>query len=729
MFMIGVAVALSLPFLLAETPTAHQALDQKQLPVQRSLPFHTLAQGREVLSLNGSWSLGLSDNLILPAPTSSLTVPGFVDTAQPPVRQDANYYWLVRDFTSPATAYPHARLKIGQAMYGKMVWLNGQRLPDHAGNFTPGEWDVTSIVARPGQTNRLVVCLGRQENLPSGSIKGGDYERTRYIPGIVDNVELTFTGNPSIVWTQMRPLVAEKKVGLLVLLRNSTAEKIYTPIEARIREAGTNAPVGLASVSTLVDPNSERAVYFEVPLPTFKKWSPESPNLYWADVQTSADRDSVRFGMRDFRFQTNPARSMLNGVPYPLRGSNITFGRFSEDLERGYLPWDRSWVQTLFRRFKDMGWNSLRFSIGIPPKLWYDIADEEGMIVQCEFPIWQIVDFPDDITVETLAQQYAEMMVEHWNHPSVCIWDGSNETPYVSTTGWAIWAVRGYDLSNRPWENGASEVPGDDSNPWECHPYVFLLDANYTLSMLNDLLGMNPPIMIGLPWDIEPYAQGHPKIVNEYDWLWLNRDGTPTPYTKGIYDRLLGVGQSETERRWLRALHTASLTEFWRHNPICGPVGVMQFCALTFSKNNGGGSTSDMWLPGLSQLQWDPFVYRMVRDSFCPVNVMVNQWWEGLPPVPAGSEARINLSVKNDNPSVWAGIVKLSFVPRVLTTNLGALAPVSSWSVPMKASANGGMGRASVRINYPSQPGKYLLLTQWRAVGRTLYSVREIEVR
>ena len=35
-----------------------------------------------------------------------------------------------------------------------------------------------------------------------------------------------------------------------------------------------------------------------------------------------------------------------------------------------------------------MNWNSLRYCIGFPPDFWYDIADEEGILLQDEFPIW-----------------------------------------------------------------------------------------------------------------------------------------------------------------------------------------------------------------------------------------------------------------------------------------------------------------------------------------------------
>ena len=44
-----------------------------------------------------------------------------------------------------------------------------------------------------------------------------------------------------------------------------------------------------------------------------------------------------------------------------------------------------------------------------------------------------------------------------------------------------------------------------------------------------------------------------PIINNEYAWLWLNRDGTPTCLTAKVYENLLGPDSTTEERRLLYA--------------------------------------------------------------------------------------------------------------------------------------------------------------------------------
>jgi beta-galactosidase/beta-glucuronidase len=46
---------------------------------------------------------------------------------------------------------------------------------------------------------------------------------------------------------------------------------------------------------------------------------------------------------------------------------------------------------------KEMGWNSLRFLIGSVPKKWFDIADEEGILIQNEFFLRTLSGIRNDI--------------------------------------------------------------------------------------------------------------------------------------------------------------------------------------------------------------------------------------------------------------------------------------------------------------------------------------------
>ncbi len=448
---------------------------------------------------------------------------------------------------------------------------------------------------------------------------GWDYEKTRFVPGIFDSVEVILSGSPHIDRVQAVPDLPKQSVTVHVW----PAEQVHVTV----REAFSRRVVGEADGSGPVT----------IALPNCRLWSPEDPFLYELSVRTAGDELTTRFGMRSFRLDPQTGRAILNGKPYFMRGSNVTLYRFFEDAARGDLPWREDWVRTLHRRFKDMHWNSLRYCIGFPPEMWYRIADEEGFLIQDEFPIWNMHARRGDYDVEALAGEFREWVQQRWNHPCVVLWDACNETHSPNVAA-AIAKVRGLDFSNRPWDNGwgPRALPSDSR---EEHPYHFI-DAHYKLRQLagdGGTLGWKPG--------------GNPIVVNEYGWLWLNRDGTPTTLTKDLYQNLLGPHSTTAQRRRLYARYLAAETEFWRCRRAC--AAVMHFCALGYSRPDG--QTSDHWID-VARLDWEPEFYRYVRDAFAPVGLMIEAWDEAYP---AGKPHTFPVIVINDLSKTWKGTVRV----------------------------------------------------------------------
>ena len=152
-------------------------------------------------------------------------------------------------------------------------------------------------------------------------------------------------------------------------------------------------------------------------------------------------------------------------------------------------------------------------------------------------------------------------MRDNWNHPSVAIWDASNETHWAFLKDKLIPAVRGLDLSNRPWENGYNLPQGPD-DPYEWHPYKFIAYWSQTKPPYFEMSDLEK--MTGANESREEGRWTHASIINEYDWLWLHRDGTPTTLARKVYEHLLGPDATPDQRRKACAYYLAGLTEFWR---------------------------------------------------------------------------------------------------------------------------------------------------------------------
>lgn len=380
--------------------------------------------------------------------------------------------------------------------------------------------------------------------------------------------------------------------------------------------------------------------------------------------------------MRSFRFDPKTRMALLNGKPYFMRGSNITLYRFFEDSECGSLPWQTNWVRQLHRKIKEMHWNCVRYCIGLAPEAWYRIADEEGILIQDEFPIWYggtgWSKWPASLKSDELAIEYDEWVRERWNHPSVVIWDASNETASPET-GLAVQKVRGLDLSHRPWDNsyGTPRVAGD---VFESHPYHFQ-NPKYKLA---DLAKENP-VPQG---NALPNPGDSPIVINEYGWLWLNRDGTPTTLTQTLYDNLLGTNSTTAARRQLYARYLAAETEFWRSRRQA--AAVMHFTALGYSRSSG--QTSDHWMD-VAKLQWEPEFFKYVRDAFAPVAVIIDDWADRSE---AAKTKDFSIVLLNDLGADWKG--KLRF--RLLKAGVVIHEQKLKAGVP-------GFGRAEQKLSVP----------------------------
>lgn len=589
-------------------------------------------QPRRVIPLDGTWDI--AEGAMDKAPDRfdrRVAVPGLVDMAKPAFaevgvkskRREA--FWYRRTFRVEGPIPAVAVLKVHKAKFGTRVILNGTPLGDHLPCFTPGLFDAVKAL-RAGDNEILIRVGAFRDSVPKPIPSGWDYEKQKFIPGVYDSVKLILTGSPHIIRVQAAGDIEKKSVTVQAWVKPSKPAAA-AKLQVTIREAGTGAVAGEGQCEIpAAGDGPERTGQVTIPIRNCRLWSPESPFLYELEVRGEADAIETRFGMRTFSLDPATGRAMLNGKPYFMRGSNVTIYRFFEDAERGDKPWRQEWVRRLHKAFRGMGWNSLRYCIGFPPDFWYRIADEEGFLIQDEFPIWNMSAKAGDFDANELAQEFTEWMQERWNHPCVVIWDACNETR-TGETGKAIKKVRGLDLSNRPWDNGWG--PGGQSgDSWEQHPYHFYR-ASFKLADIakaGGTLGWKP-------------GKG-PVIVNEYGWLWLNRDGTATTLTSKLYENLLGKNSTTAQRRHTYARYLAAETEFWRSHRAC--AGVLHFCGLGYSRADG--QTSDHWLD-LEKLTWEPEFFKYVRDSFAPVGLMIDAWAEEYP---AGKQHEFPVVVIND---------------------------------------------------------------------------------
>ncbi|MHB8972364.1 MAG: discoidin domain-containing protein [Pirellulaceae bacterium] len=683
-----------------------------RLPAQGAEPVSAL---RTVVSLDGIWQVAQGSFEQRPERfEATVPVPGLVDMAQPAFAEVGTpasnalrqAFWYRRTFTLAGPLPASARLKLGKAMFGTKVFINGQLAGEHWPCFTPVELDVRGLLQPAGQPNEVVITVGAHRTLlPKGMPDGADFEKLRYTPGVYDSVELILSGLPRVANVQVVPDIEGKTARMMAEIADPASTSGRVTCE--VREVKSGNPVGRAE-AVYTAANGNASVELQVPITACRLWSPEDPFLYEATISTTADTYTTRFGMRSFRFDVKTGRAILNGRPYPMRGTNVCVYRFFEDPTRGDRPWREEWVRRLHQTFRSMHWNSIRYCIGFPPEIWYRIADEEGFLIQDEFPIWYGGQWPQELTTEALIPEYRAWMRERWNHPCVVIWDAQNES-VTDQIGPAIHELRQLDLSGRPWDNGwsAADAEGD---VYEAHPYAFG-NPSFRMSAFATLPGRpgTPGALTGNP---APNTLGNPVIINEYGWLWLNRDGTPTTLTKKAYEVLLGPDSTTDQRRTTYARLLAAKTEFWRGRRAV--AGVLHFCGLGYSRPDG--QTSDHFLD-IERLTLEPNFATYVRDAFSPIGLMLDFWDDDSP---AGDQRDVPVVVINDTNELWRGMVRLRLMDGDRTL-AETVTPCSAEPL--------GTGKVVQHVCLPSESGKFLLVAELSdGTGRTVRSLRDVVI-
>jgi hypothetical protein len=229
---------------------------------------------RNTISLNGTWQIADGGKETIPSKFDrTIIVPGLVTLAKPafispaPTINDRvtneyklelffhqkdslrDTYWYHRTFNITQNIPDIALLKVGKAMFGTRVYLNGTYIGEHLPCFTPGYFDLKKAI-REGE-NDLVIAVGAsRSSIPSVMPDGFDYEKVRYISGIFDNVDLILSGTPYIQNVQVAPEIEKNSVRIQTRILSGD-KPTSSKIAFLIRETATGKVVGAFTTGKL----------------------------------------------------------------------------------------------------------------------------------------------------------------------------------------------------------------------------------------------------------------------------------------------------------------------------------------------------------------------------------------------------------------------------------------------------------------------------------------------
>ncbi len=688
---------------------------------------------RTTINLNGIWQFDQTINAFPPSKfTRTIPVPGLVHLATPKIddydkffkradkvvaKDQHNLYNI--DYTPRYSWYrktvfipkdlegKEGIITIKKSQYVSQVYINGYDMGTSVACYTPVEFPVTSAI-KFGAENEILIKVGDRVWLPGDAAGGTDKEKEHYLPGIWDDVMMSFTGKVRINRLLVLPSVAGKKVTVKAQLRNFSPSQIFVgdamsdsvTLNISIAEKITGKVVAEKSGRFFAKRDNFTEAAFEVQMPAFTNWTPDKPFLYKATATLRNDKgisdDLVKqFGMRDF---TRKGKFFyLNDEKIILRGTNVTLQRFFEDPDCGNLVWDREWVKKLLFDYpKKLNWNMMRICVGIAPDFWYDLADEYGLMFQNEWLYWQNHGWDEQV-----RKEYTDWVWSDGNHPSISIWDAINENwdNFIGNT--LIPELKKLDPS-RIWDTGY--MTGDQ--------------------MIQDEMDEPHPYQGPMPWksfsgfEMNPYPLGNlnfkpdviqrideagvPQLINEYGWVWLWRNGTPSKLTVNFYNYYLGSNSTPEQNREFQAYWMELETEWLRSNP--NAAGVLAFCYLA----NNYGYTGDWFIGNIKDLKPSPTL-DWFRHAFAPAATFINltdeRYVKNLPSHQPGSTLLFNLAGINNQINAVNGLVKIKLI------NLkGQSSPEQQFQVKLNSFVRADI---PVSVILPNEVGGYLLVAEF----------------
>lgn len=337
-----------------------------------------------------------------------MAIPGAWNAAQPELRYYDGLMWFQRKFTPRDLHGGRAFLRFDAVNYRAYIYLNGKEIGRHEGGFTPFVIEVGDAL-RAGE-NRLTVGVDSLHDAQSIPTQITDWD---LYGGITRPVRLIYTPATYIDDATLQLGRDGRITGTLQLNGPKAAGQ---PVTVKIGK--------LATVNATTDAQGRAAISLAPPR-GLQRWSPDSPTLY--DVQFAASGDVLRDRIGFRTIAVDGSRILLNGKPIFLRGVSMHEEEFGANPARRMTEQASRALLTEIKH--NLHGNYVRLSHYPHAETTLRLADEMGLLVWSEIPVYWTVDWENPAVLHKALAMQAETVYRDRNRASVILWSVGNETP------------------------------------------------------------------------------------------------------------------------------------------------------------------------------------------------------------------------------------------------------------------------------------------------------------
>ena len=474
-------------------------------------------------------------------------------------------------------------IHFGAVDYLADVWVNGKRLGDHEGGYTPFTFDLTGKV-HAGNNEILVrvfdppmpapVPTPIQNTAPPKEVLRPSPPKNKALPPLEQRLDYNEIPHGKQNWYVQtsglwQPVTLEtvplRYVAWVHVTPHNSGE---LTVEARLAGSANGKPLQailsdpygatVAQFDLAVDGTSARA-QTHVGHPML--WDGDHPNLYSLEVRAGNQLVHARFGFRELTAANG--RLYLNGKPFYMRAA-LDQDFYPEGI---YTPPSADFIRKEMLLSKAMGLNLLRCHIKVPDPRYLEAADETGMLVWYEIPVWNDAYHWTPEAAQRGVDTFHAEVERDWNHPSIVIQSIMNEQWGMDSTqaNQRTWLIDTYkDLKQltaplgRLIDDDSACCRGfhlqSDFADW--HTYYSIPDHAANWARWVEEYSGRPKWLFSAYGDAAPTGQ-EPLLVSEFgNWglpqlppqdqlpWWFPRDFNGRELTRaaGVFDRLRTYG-------------------------------------------------------------------------------------------------------------------------------------------------------------------------------------------
>ena len=338
--------------------------------------------------------------------SEELTVPGDWNTQKEKLFLYEGTIWYKKSFQYKKKNNTRAFLYFGAVNYEAIVYVNGKKLGEHIGGFTPFNFEATNKLV-DGE-NFVVVKVDnkrKREGVPTLNTDWWNYG------GITRDVDLIDVPETFI------------KDYFLQLKKNSLKEiSGWVQLEGKekLQEIKIEIPEAKEVIKIKTNETGFAEIHFTADL---ELWSPEDPKTYTIKIISQTDSLNDKIGFRSIETRGNEL--LLNGKSIFLRGISLheeaPFGGGRANSEKD--------ADTLLNWAKQLGCNYVRLAHYPHNEKMIRKAEQLGLLVWAEIPVYWTILWENKEVLANAENQLKEMITRDKNRAPIIIWSVANETP------------------------------------------------------------------------------------------------------------------------------------------------------------------------------------------------------------------------------------------------------------------------------------------------------------